>query len=169
MNYEQANEVKHLAAPVNKVLEGLEVECPVCKGIDIRNKVIESCSCGNTGKIKWKWQPKWGDYFINKFDDSICIFLTDRNGFMDYLLPNGNSQLMHKADFKYYVLTILGWEEIRNILRRAGYHINVTSGVSGGQITIYPIIGTEKIYEKIYYSGDLQTAVMKAVLDWVRK
>ncbi|HEC66798.1 MAG TPA: hypothetical protein ENI23_16105 [bacterium] len=103
MNHKQANKVKHLAALVNKVLEG----------------------------FSWNWQPKWGDYFINKFDDSICIFLTDRDEFMDYFLPNGNTQLMHKADFKYYALPILPWEEIERVLEKAGYEILVATKKCG--------------------------------------
>lgn len=168
MNHEQANSVKELAPRVNKVLERLDVECPACGGIgSFRTDDTINCpKCKGKGKLHYTYTPQVGEWFIYREN----IYLINEKTIVQW---EGKTLLEFCANDDIYnyrraldeITPILEWEEIRNILKRAGYHINVTSGMSGGRITIYPIIGTEKIYEKTYYSGDLQIGVMKAVIE----
>lgn len=122
MNYEQANAVKKLAPTNYKVLKGLDIECPVCRGIDIRNKVIESCSCGDTGKAKWKWQPQVGEWCIVEgkvrlihsvcVDDDLIVV-----SYFDY--PRYDEE---ETAGRNYCTPILSWETIGKVLEQAGYY-----------------------------------------------
>ncbi len=156
-------------AAVMNVLERLKVKCPECKGCG--NVMWESSharhpnqcgTCKGKKTIHYTHTPRVGEWCVDS-RGLLCMVLDVWNQRRHLRLWNFSEVFVSMS--KNFT-PILEWEEIRNILKRAGYHVNVTSGMSGGQITIYPTIGTEKLYEKTYYSGDLQTAVMKAVLAW---
>ena len=126
MNHKQANSVKDLAAPVNEVLERLEVECPKCEGegeIDIGMRwAIEKPICPICkGKhiIPYSWQPKVGEWFLTDYNvlskpqlirnDVVC-----ENVLADVLLGK-----------KSIVILIPEWEEIERVLEKAGYRIKI--------------------------------------------
>ena len=72
--------------------------------------------------------------------------------------------LLLKKDF----IPLLPWERVRKILKQFGYSFSITSGASGGQITVYKNVGTDKVYEK-YHNNDLQREVMVAVIEFAKE
>ncbi len=91
MNYEQANAVKELAAPVNKVLEGLG----------------------------WKWQPKRFELYFDRRTNLIYSFLQEDKTSSRHLW--GTCGWTPEKLPKEEIIPILGWEVIEEVLEKAGY------------------------------------------------
>lgn len=150
-----------------------EKECPECKGKggtwSKRHGYLWHAFCNGTGKVKrkWKWSPVVGEQFIGK--EGIPIVIA---GIVDVPLVFGteNRRLQYlsmdkvKEVFVKDITPLLPWERIRKILKQFGYSFSITSGASGGQITVYGNVGTDKLYEK-YHNNDLQREVMQAVIE----
>ncbi len=123
MNDEQADKVKGLAAPVNKVLEGLKVKCPECKGKGLIFPYMDYSRCKNCKgkkKIKYKWQPKVGEWCIDgRKDHSQKLFLIKDLGDINFI----TSSPIRRTP-------ILPWEECFEILVKAGFsaQIEYTTG-----------------------------------------
>ena len=130
MNYEQANAVKDLAAPVNKVLEGLDVECEACAGTAIGVKKIEvkgkerhkwidkGCPiCNGTRKIKYSWTPQVGEWFVL----GGVVYLIDID-----MLPIITD----------LTIPILEWEEIERVLEKAGYRLEIRDELNDDMVKI---------------------------------
>jgi len=140
MNDKQALSVKDLAAPVNKVLEGLEVECNMCDGggrvhatgVDghwlwspsIENPIraiTEKCGgCNGTGKVKYFWQPKVGEWY----------FKTKKYNWRKPILISSPNDVQWAKLFPTYCSPILEWEEIEGILEKAGYWLEMNKPLS---------------------------------------
>jgi len=137
MNYEQANKVKGLAAPVNEVLKGLDVECPECKGTGKAKVWIENQTknpaldgkcpeCIGEKKVKYFWQPKVGEFYL---DYSILLGETfpELVGFKSNVIywtahqdDKGETGELSRESLKG-IIPIIEWEEIERVLEKAGY------------------------------------------------
>lgn len=158
---------------IKKIAERQETECPECHGA--RGKptgricegsiVILKCSiCKGRGKIKgsWEWEPEWRDLIMTPtgiwmFDEQVGyrLYLRNKDQEVSYITAD---------EIGRHSFPLLHWERIRKILCLFGYSFSITSGVSGGEITVYENIGTDKVYEK-YHNNDLQLEVIQAVIE----
>ena len=116
MNYEQADKVKDLAAPVDKVLEGLEWDCSDCKD----HLMHQGLSCKYSGKVPYTWTPQVGEWCIVRGDIKLiterdCIGTKDI-GFVGY---NDDMDVVNLTD----ITPILEWEQIEKILEKTGYNL----------------------------------------------
>ena len=148
---------------IKKIAGKMERRCRRCEGIGYKkgNPTHKCSACNGTGKVKgkWKWEPEAGECFSFGWKDirkliiiPVKFYLEEDNiCFDDYVFP-----ISHCIPF-------LHWERIRETLKQAGYSFSITSGASGGQITVYKDVGTDKVYEK-YHNNDLQFEVMQAVI-----
>jgi len=106
-------------------------------------------------KGKWEWEPeKWQGVIYRGKVDLVLHVLTPI--YVDLLSKSGV--------FIKDLIPLLHWERIRKILKQCGYSFSITSGASGGEITVYANIGTDRVYAK-YHNNDLQLEVMRAVIE----
>jgi len=158
MNYEQANSVKELAAPVNKVLEGLDVKCPACKGRThrkVKEGIWECLICKGESKVKYRGQPKVGEWCIRGI--KTLGLISDVRGGQWLSIPHYEHEL-HKDN----VTPILEWEEIERVLEKAGYSLwesyssrrRYTAGINDKEAT---------------FGDSRQEAVMKAVIELAKE
>ncbi len=130
MNYEQVNNVQHLALANYEVLGRLEFECPECKGKGLIFPYIDYSRCKNCKgkkKIKYKWQPKVGEWvllnLLHGANNPELIYRIRPSPWVD--VTN------HESRFNYKRLTpILPWEVCFEILAKAGFsaQIEYTTG-----------------------------------------
>jgi hypothetical protein len=162
-----SKEAQELAPKVYEAIKkitGKERECPKCKGSAFACKLDEGCD--GTGKVKgkWEWEPEVGEWYIWEGIANVICQVWDSYG-----LPSPNISIDNmKNDIRQVttkrLIPLLHWERIRKILKQFDYSFSITSGASGGEITVYKTIGTNKLYEK-YHNNDLQCAVMRAVIE----
>ena len=187
MNYEQADKVKGLAAPVNKVLEGLEWECPVCKGRggkDYEGKIPWPClgpkciSCNASGKVKHKWQPKVGEWCIIDGSISLIIGFLD-DGRLEVRRAKNTDPVYIRREHKA-LTPILPWEEIERVLEEAGYRLWVDRDWINQKYYCKIAFRDKKLWEEgKQWNWDIlverregksrQEAVMKAVIELGKK
>ncbi len=145
MNYEQANSVKELAPGVMKVLEGLEW--------------IEYLKEQKGGIVKkYSWTPQLGEWCIVKGRLHLITKTASKLVIEVIPTPAIYDRPLEKSD----AIPILSWEEIRMIIKQAGYSISITSGAAGGEIVVYKEM--DIIYKK-YHNNNLQEVVMKVVIE----
>lgn len=119
-----------LAPLVNKALEKLRVECPTCAGRG-RESVIgdyamgqtsQKClRCNGTGKVKWKWEPKWGDLciwegklaMVNELKKDSWVEILPRPSSTTTLTPLGS------------LIPLLYWERLEKILEELGFGMDI--------------------------------------------
>ncbi len=131
MNSKQANAVKELAAPVNKVLEELEWDCPECEGYGHRIvhredfRIIHGdwkprpCStCNGTGKIKYSWTPQVGEWCYNERMGSPPELISEVDLSRDTSIRVGQYIWTNPV----FRTPILEWKTIEEILEKAGYY-----------------------------------------------
>jgi len=109
MNYEQANSVKELAAPVNKVLERLEF--------------VEYLKKQKGGIVtNWKWQPKVGEWAIYELGTEVesVVLISDIGGW-----NNDKPMIKGQAHLIRSYTPILEWETIEAVLEKAGYYLSI--------------------------------------------
>ena len=168
MNHEQVNAVKGLAAPVNKVLEGLEVECGECNSDGFRQlypsgyggRGLECRKCNGKKRVKYSWTPQVGEWMM--WGSNELELICQHN-----LGEIKNSK--HKAE----IVPILPWEEIERVLKKAGYKIKLYHTTKGNPVhspeMAKPVWGCHIIKGKyaiilVISTEDIrQEAVMKAV------
>jgi len=173
MNYEQANTIKHLAQPCNKVLEGLDVECPepLCekgKFLALNALAPTKCpTCNGTNKVKWKWEVKVGEWCL--LDNTLALVI----GFLD----DSRLELRSKSHKSVYIrrehsllIPIPHWEEIKEVLEKAGYRVDVGE-VSPVNRCKYEciIIGSSSKKLADVYAETRQKAVMLATIELGRE
>ena len=162
MNYEQTTSIKELAAPVNKVLEGLTV-----KGINPLT--------GDTLNILWKWQPQPGEWCIRKTDDNLGLLIDDnvnihsgeeRWGIRIFKFKIDVWEKKERLPFLY--VPILDWEVIEGILEKAGIGFNWFYPASGVEIEMWYVEDNPNqdpcVIYKLKGNESRQEAVMKAVI-----
>ena len=118
MNQTEAEFVKDLAKPVVEALEKVtERECPECKGEPIKGTFhFESkvcILCNGTGKVKWKWKPKVGEWYLTPDDEVRCI-----GDELDL------ESIPIVVDLNPAYIPILHWEEIERVLEGVGYYVD---------------------------------------------
>ena len=130
MNYGQADSVKELAAPVDKVLKKLEWDCPECKG---KGKIKVGSSypmegmipsyrgcitCGGHGKLSYSHVPQVGEWYLlcDKQAANSELFLISDEDDIVYI-----SSLAPQSE----VVLIPEWEIIEEILEKAGYKLEM--------------------------------------------
>ena len=159
MNYEQANAVKGLAAPVNRVLEGFEWDCKECKGtgkVWYANFLDEAdCGkCNGKGKLSYSWTPQVGEWMM--WGSNELELICQHN-----LGEIKNSK--HKAE----IVPILEWEEIERVLKKAGYQLFIKGFYNRIQCHIFE--GDESFVAPIVVIEERnitrQEAVMQAVIE----
>ena len=132
MNYEQAKKAMPLAPRNVEVLEGLEWECPECKGkgaVVVIGAVLhcDTCDSGRV-KIKWSWAPQVGEW---------CIDSMGKIRLIEEVSQKDLSVFMHKAYCpwqQFGLLTpILEWETIQQILLENDYYLSIES--YGNEVT----------------------------------
>lgn len=179
MTQQQADSVKDLAKPVVEVLLRItERECSFCKGtgevgelivhtISANKKIADGIycdTCNGTGKVKWKWEPKWNDKVITDLGTVAQVTM---------IMPNGQIVLRDQLDKHFYgtqkdgewlvssnpfgehIIPILHWEEIERVLERVGYPLSIEKygcDIYRGEIVAHSIAKSR------------QSAVMKAVI-----
>ena len=155
MTHKQANTVKELATPVNKVLEGLKVEeCKRCEGkgyMDGQCINYNYCKvCRGLGKIPYTWTPQVGEWVWDK--KSKILKLIDETVMM-----------MCACDPSRYI-PILGCEIIEKVLQKAGYIVDIWNTRPGNY---YCEIDDGNDNNEMYKgTGNcFQKAVMEAVLE----
>ncbi len=176
MNYEQANKVKHLAPNVNKVLERLEVECPVCngttretkrKGREVWTDPCYNCMTAGTGKSSYSWTPQVGEWCsTNRYikPDLCCLIVGIRKD--EVRLHNRSFRFKYKN-----VTPILSWETIEGILKQNKYVIifegeyecEIWRAKQEGKLGLY--LTNDDILQVIGEGKSRQKAVMKAVIE----
>ena len=127
MNYDEASSVKELAAPVMKVLEGLELECP--KTATYITHPIDCHICNGTGKAYYSYTPQVGEWIINedKYVDLIAK-IDGRGGLWTSHDYEDGSICQHELVYigvTNKCIPILHWEEIERVLEKAGYGVTV--------------------------------------------
>jgi len=162
MNYEQVNTIKHLAQPCNKVMEGLDVECPKYGGVIQEKTICKSIGFQCTGKVKWKWEVKVGEWCL--LDNTLALVI----GFLD----DSRLELRSKSHKSVYIrrehsllIPIPHWEEIKEVLEKAGYRVDVGE-VSPVNRCKYEciIIGSSSKELADVYAETRQKAVMLATI-----
>ncbi len=130
MTHKQALQAMPSASRTLAVLLKLDVECPKCKG---KGYIIfgrdepdtEPCSvCDGTKKVKWKWEPKYDDYFVTENGLIVRIqkhFKLDRN----MLVVHSNYPELYPMTYLMEEITFIPhWEDdIEPILEKAGYYL----------------------------------------------
>lgn len=166
-------EEMELTPQVVKVLEKLEVECPKCKGkgsywkdgkvlSDKRAEVlpkIKCKKCNGTGKVKWQWEKKVGEWCIDKFTKQVRLIWAIKDEHIYLAHPYGEPANSY-ANTEDKLIFIPHWENnIEEILEGLGYR------------TFFTVEGfDERGYEFIimnHGSGSAKTrqlAVMLAVI-----
>ncbi len=141
MNYEQANSVKELAAPVNKVLEGLEWECNKCNGkgkvsqtlaytkLPTHNvkPIYKPCNkCNGKGKIPYIWTPQVGEWCIWNGNVRLIEKVANHNNKV-WCVFNHSIELPEGVPWEEARLITLipEWEVIEEVLEKAGYWLEV--------------------------------------------
>lgn len=122
MNYDQADKAMPSASRVVEVLEGLgEKECPQC----LEGPSTPPCpACNDTGKVKWKWEPKHDDYFVTEkgiIERVPRHFELDRN----MLVVHSDRPELHPMSYLMEDITFIPhWEDdIEPALEKAGYRL----------------------------------------------
>ena len=155
MNYEQANSVKELASPVNKVLEGLKVNVArdviPCVGSLYAGRSLVGLD-KKTHKISYTWTPQVGEW---------CTYLIGDLGLIHKVQ---GEQWVWLSDYGYElhkdsVTPILEWEEIERVLEKAGFRIDISA------VSECIIIGDGSKYLANTEANSRQEAVMKAVIE----
>ena len=176
MNYEEADSVKGLAPGVNKVLEGLEIECPNCHGKtlvsigkDFKGEKAECPFCWGK-KVKYKWQPKVGEWCIHKegnMPSHITGLFGDEINNSKYmrLILGVNAIEVSIEDY----LPILHWEEIEGVLKQAGIGFDWFYPADGVEIEMWWKEDNPNqdpcVIIKLIENESRQKAVMKAVIE----
>lgn len=172
MTQQQAIEVKDLAKPtVEAVALIAKRKCPECKGkgavfgwIDFPSDPHPNCSnCNGTGKVKWKWEPKWNDlaylsgtlvsirkWWILPSQEIMCM--VDRPEIC------GDGIVIPQKD----LIPILHWEEIERVLEGVGYWVKVDP--YGGNRAMIGSLPKHYQVENWVNGKCRQEAVMKAVI-----
>lgn len=165
MNYKQALEAQHLAAPVMRVLEGLDVQCPDCQPHNEDSWRICTCVfCKSTGKISYFWQPQVGEWVVEK---NKCYLVVDTRqnkhpGEIWINTPDIYATTLAKID---ELTPILHWETIEEILEKAGYAIEfVKSDTSQWRAHILSDFNHRDILSAHYCKSRLP-AVYEAVIE----
>ncbi len=162
MNYQQANVVKDLAAPVNKVLERLEWEwkCPMCHSKGYVASVF--CGCylckGEERKISYTWTPQVGEWCIWEDEVRLIENVSRGNVWCVY-----NELAVPTWEEANKVIPILEWERIEEAVKQTGHRIDICPGY---ECTI--IGGGSKCLAKTL-AKNRQEAVMKAVIELGKK
>lgn len=165
MNYKQANAVKHLATPVNKVLEGLRVDkCWHCDGSGYFMARPDE-DCNGTGKVPYSWTPQVGEWCI-RYKKASLIIDVDECGKKIWL---DNYSQGRKPQESNEFIPILEWEVIEEILQKAGYNIVVNYySHLGSDSEYYCTIWKDEWKDEEEIDGEAksrQGAVMKAVIE----
>lgn len=153
MNYEQANSVKKLAAPINKVLEGLEVECPDCKD----HLMHQGLGCKYSGKVKYSHTPQVGEWCLlcGKQAANSELFLVSDKDDIDYVSSIALGE----------TVPILPWEEIERVLEKNGYKVSIVKEIGKDDaICNISIQYTCDVIIRDTFGNSRQKAVMKAVI-----
>lgn len=164
MNQSEADSVKDLAKPVVEALGRItERECPQCKGageyiVDIGGPGIENsepcteyCSkCFSTGKVKWKWEPKVGEFYLlyGKLH-LVTDPLIARERFINVWKKDGVKPI-----------PILPWEELERVLEGVDYKL-VIEPKRFNTYSCYIYDSNHKVWAK---DKERQPTVMKAVI-----
>ena len=178
MNYEQANAVKELAAPVNKALEGLKVECPTCKGFGysiyggkIEDGAKATCpDCNGNCTIPYTYQPQVGEWCIHKEGGALQLISdTKQESNGSWLIKEESGQPQLYGVLAQSVTPILGWEEIERVLEKAGYFIEVRKEYQvKSNIKIWCRIWSKTGYAyaaPLFFGESRQEAVYRAVIE----
>ncbi len=164
MNDKQANSVKDLAAPVDKVLEEWEWDCldEECNASGYTIKEVDGCivkkisvpsecpTCNGIGKVKWSWTPRVGEWCVAH--NTVCLITK--------LHPDYGLRL-DKSPFREYpseCIPFLEWETIERVIKQAGYRIDICPGYE------CTIIGEGSKCLAKTLAKDRLTAVYRAVI-----
>ncbi len=123
MNDKQALEAsKNNPAEVNKVLERLDVECPKCKGNGWQRperdfeRVSSDChKCNGKGKTSYTCTPQVGEWCLYRSEARLITRFRENK----WVRLSGYKFEIHRDA----VTPILEWEEIEEILEKAGYEV----------------------------------------------
>ena len=173
MNYGQALDAsKNNPERVLKVLEGLAVECPECKGSQEyvhftieKHRVASTCKYCTEGKIHYSWTPQVGEWCV--WQDKVYLIYQVGEEYAPQVKADKISiadLTGYRSTLKNSVTPILEWEEIERVLGGAGYSIDVFKYDEIGKI--YEVeLDTELQHLLIVKAPTRQEAVMKAVLE----
>jgi len=79
---------------------------------------------------KWEWEPKVGDYCIDKFGGSV-VFIYAIDG-EELYLSHGLTQYNTYANKKNKLIPLLHWEKLEKIMEKFGYKMYVKFETIGG-------------------------------------
>ena len=171
MNYEQARKAsKWNPVGVMKVLGGLEIECPECKGIGTvpAYGVRGSCpTCHSRQKIPYSWTPQVGEWCIWKenIEHIVDIDILSNDDFTLYFDYISDLDCYFDFDNRRASVSkatpILEWQVIEEVLEKAGLKLKLR--FTSQQEWFALIIGDR--CEVAGIGKSRQEAVMKAVLE----
>lgn len=188
MTHTEVNRVKHLAKPFVEALKKISRAQPLGQEEMIK-RAMESIAKREDGEYRlaykkatrtivaepreWEWEVEEGEWcvYTNSVQKETCFLVikpkTQNVG--EIWLNNQaiSASFLTKRD---KCTPILGWEKIREIIKRYGYSMAITSGTKGGRIVVtkfgralLPPFNSKETHN-VYHKNHLQSAVMREVI-----